>query len=279
MSIKKTNLYDLYSPNGGGGSGMFRIPGHYGSDIHRHLAKHGKHPNAPSKNHVTAKPPLETKYGNRSVGWECLKSNINYDVIIVKQHGAGCKNSVNWSHYDEDIDTANGRKAGNSRKWGDAPKDTQIAAIDAIIEACKRNQLSLYQAAHVLAITRVESGFNPDAAACSTSAAGLGQFIDKTGERYGLNDDNRFEIKPSADALVRIFKDNCNFALKHKLNGNELEIAIYQYHHDGTGGHDYGGRKISKEEVVPNILPFFLAISSKFYLEPTIIDHRYYDYA
>lgn len=59
-----------------------------------------------------------------------------------------------------------------------------------------------------MAIARVESGFNPDAAAGTTSASGLGQFVDRTGEFYGLNDNNRFNVSANATALIQHFLEN-----------------------------------------------------------------------
>jgi putative chitinase len=56
----------------------------------------------------------------------------------------------------------------------------------------------------VLAIAHTESGFNPDAAAGTTSASGLGQFVDKTGEAYSLNDNNRWDVNAQADSLVML---------------------------------------------------------------------------
>ncbi|MGH8043492.1 MAG: peptidoglycan-binding protein, partial [Stenotrophomonas sp.] len=100
----------------------------------------------------------------------------------------------------------------------------------------------------VLAIARVESGFNPDAAAGTTSASGLGQFIDRTGKHYGLNNANRFDVDAQSDALVAHFVDNRNLA----RDRGQGEDYIYKYHHDGPTK-DYGGLGLSHRKVAPHL--------------------------
>ena len=113
---------------------------------------------------------------------------------MIQPKGAGYKsdNIKPYSHYREPIDDAPDRLAGNSRIWGDASPQVQSRVVDILIEAAREKGLSTRETAHVLAIARVESGFNPDAAAGTTSASGLGQFIDGTGRAYGLHS-NRFD--------------------------------------------------------------------------------------
>lgn len=153
---------------------------------------------------------------------------------------------VRWSHYDNPIDRSAGRAAGNSRIWGDAPPATQAAAIDALVRASRAAHLDNHQTALVLAIARTESGFNPDAAAGTTSASGLGQFVDRTGTAYGLGNANRWNVDAQATALVHHFLDNQRLA-QARHQGDEY---IYKYHHDGPSA-DYGGLAISRREVMP----------------------------
>lgn len=160
------------------------------------------------------------------------------------------------SYYLLPIQINPGRAIGNSRRHGDASHDVQKKSIDAFIDAAKVHGLTQRETAHVLAIAYVESGFNPDAAAGTTTATSLGQFIRGTGWNYGLNDTNRFELKPNADALVRHYIDNRKTAIKRGFTGKELELKIYQYHHDGAGtvqipAKDRGGLDISKNQIIP----------------------------
>jgi hypothetical protein len=141
-----------------------------------------------------------------------------------------------------------GEGRGNSRRAGDAPKEVIDKSIKTIIAAGQRAGMSKDEIALTLAIARHESGFNPDAAAPSTSAHGLGQFINKTGAGYGLTDENRWDVEKQAEALVSITKDNIALA-KKRGKGTEY---VYKYHHDGPSG-EYGGLKTSKNKVMPYV--------------------------
>lgn len=153
-----------------------------------------------------------------------------------------------WSHYREPINDNDGRLHGESRRWGDATPEVQSRVIDSLIESSREAGLTPRETAYVLAIARVESGFNPDAAAGTTSASGLGQFIDKTGKHYGLNNANRFDVDAQSDALVAHFVDNRNLARSR----GQGEDYIYKYHHDGPTT-DYGGLGLSQRKVAPHL--------------------------
>ena len=176
-------------------------------------------------------------------------SNEIYESMI-HPRGAAYRDSQikSYSHYRAPIDHGNGRLAGNSRVWGDASPEVQSRVIDELIRSSKEAGLTQRQTAQVLAIARVESGFNPDAAAGTTSASGLGQFIDKTGNHYGLNGSNRFDVGKQADALVAHYIDNMKLA-KSRGQGEEY---IYKYHHDGPTS-DYGGLGLSRSKVMPYV--------------------------
>ncbi|WP_435004419.1 peptidoglycan-binding protein [Xanthomonas arboricola] len=153
-----------------------------------------------------------------------------------------------WSHYREPIDSGDGRLHGESRRWGDASPQTQSRVIDSLIDASRDAGLSSRETAYVLAIARVESGFNPDAAAGTTSASGLGQFIDRTGAHYGVNASNRFDVQTQSQALVQHFIDNRDLARSR----GEGEDYIYKYHHDGPSK-DYSGLALSRREIAPHL--------------------------
>jgi len=172
---------------------------------------------------------------------------IDYNVFYSKK-GKGYRKEqiVDWSAYDVPIDTRPGRLAGNSRIWGDASHEVQRKVIDAIIAAAKADGFTVRRMAMLLAMAKIESGFNPDAAAGTTSAAGLGQFVKKTGEAFGLNPQNRFEIGPSIKALIGYFKENEAIALKKK----KPDYFVYKYHHDGPFG-EYGGTQLATDKFAP----------------------------
>jgi hypothetical protein len=150
-----------------------------------------------------------------------------------------------FSHYNDNILHGTGRPAGRSRGWGDADEGVQETVIDALISASKAHGLDKHDAALVLAIVRHESGFNPDAANKASSAASLGQFIDKTGEKYGLNAQNRFDVLANADAVVRYFmacREKAQKVAKESgIPDAERDRWVYKFYHDGL----YSDRKDS----------------------------------
>ena len=167
-------------------------------------------------------------------------TDINYSKFTVTRPGGTPSNIASWSHFNDAV------PQGQSRLWGGAPADTQKQAIDAIIGSAQKQGLTTHETAHALAIANVESGFNPQAAAGTSSATGLGQFIDKTGNAYGLNDSNRWDTQAQADALVQHFRDNRDLANKRGVG----EEYIYKFHHDGPV-ENHGGLEISQQKVMP----------------------------
>lgn len=180
---------------------------------------------------------------------------------LIQSKGAPYRDSQlkAWSHYLEPINLDPSRLSGNSRIWGDATPEVQSRAIDSLTEASRAAGLGVRDTAHVLAIARIESGFNPDAAAGTSSASGLGQFIDKTGEAYGLDDTNRFDVDAQASALVAHFIDNRALAQRR----GQDEAYIYKYHHDGPA-QDYGGLALSQTKVMPLLEDYTRFVEQRF---------------
>jgi len=168
--------------------------------------------------------------------------DIDYDVFYTFQKGAAYRDDqiASYSHYREPVDTRPGRLAGRSRIWGDADLPVQKQAIDRLLAAGRAPRLNARRYALLLATAKIESGFNPDAAAGTTSASGLGQFIDKTGALYGLDDSNRFDLDEGVRALLAHFLDNAQLALER----GKPDVWCYKYHHDGPVG-DYGGEVLA----------------------------------
>lgn len=160
-----------------------------------------------------------------------------------------------YSYYNTPIQGEGTR--GVSRIYGDASTDVQTEAIQAIIREGRNAGMSNEDIALTLAIAKHESGFNPDAAAGTTSAHGLGQFVNKTGEAYGITDENRWDINTQARALVEHTTDNIKLA-ERKGQGREY---VYAYHHDGPSLR-YGGLGISRGSVMPNVQKFLDLVTS-----------------
>ncbi len=172
---------------------------------------------------------------------------IDYNVFYAKK-GAPYKKEklVRWSHYSEPVDTRAGRVRGNSRIWGDASQDVQRHVIDSLIVAAKKKGFNIRRIAMLLAMANIESGFNPDASAGTTSASGLGQFINATGLEYGLHDGNRFDMAANVAAIIAYFKYNEKLVKKH----GKPDVWVYKYHHDGPT-RDYGGEKLTNQKFAP----------------------------
>ena len=138
------------------------------------------------------------------------------------------------SHYNEPIDHTPGRPAGVTRDWGDVHVPVQDTLIDALIGASKAHHLSKHDAALILAIVRDESGFNPDAANKEWSASGPGMFMDKTGPKYGVTPQERFDIQSNANGVVQDYLD-CKKEVEnrhHGLTDAQRDRWIYKYYHD-----------------------------------------------
>ncbi|MYN02900.1 LysM peptidoglycan-binding domain-containing protein [Pseudoduganella sp. DS3] len=167
---------------------------------------------------------------------------IDYNVFYTKNKGAEYKDKQvkSYSHYKEPVDHSPGRLAGHSRVWGDASLAVQKQVIDKLIAAAKGAGMNVRRTALLLATAKIESGFNPDAAAGTTSASSLGQFVNKTGKFYGLNDSNRFDTNANVKALLAHFLDNEALAKKR----GKPDVWCYKYHHDGPSG-NYGGEGLA----------------------------------
>lgn len=78
----------------------------------------------------------------------------------------------------------------------------------------------------------------------------MGQFVDRTGRSYGLlTNEQRFDARANADALVRHTLDNMKM-VKSRYSGRELYLMTYAVHHDGPEL-SLGGRQISERDVMP----------------------------
>lgn len=176
---------------------------------------------------------------------------INYKVMYAPKGPSYKADQIAAnSHYTLPLNHRPNRLAGNSRIHGDASQEVQRQVIDILVEFAQDYELTTDDLAMILAIARVESGFNPDAAAGTTSASGLGQFVDGTARAYGIYDnEQRFDAKMSSEGLVRHYIDNKKMAAL-RYSGREVYLMTYAYHHDGPSL-SYGGREISENEVMP----------------------------
>jgi len=186
------------------------------------------------------------------------KLNEDYDPFKLTEELYGKKGvqegePAKQSYFNVDIIEDGIR--GNSRKAGDASLEVQQTVVNKIIEVGGQMGMTDYEIAYTLAIARYESGFNPDAAAKSSSASGVGQFINDTGSNYGITNENRWDVDIQVQALVDHTLDNFETA-KKKGYGNEY---VYALHHDGISLAKNGLSK-GKEHVMPFVPKYLKAI-------------------
>jgi LysM repeat protein len=107
--------------------------------------------------------------------------SILYNLLLCKKGPAYRDSQIADKSYLRrfpDIDKTASTLAGNSRVVGDASPEVQKRIIEKVIEVGVRYQMSYRDIAFMLLMAKVESGFNPDAAAGTTSAGGLSQYVD-----------------------------------------------------------------------------------------------------
>lgn len=178
-------------------------------------------------------------------GAAILETELHQSIYADKGQAYRKDQIVEWSYVNVPI-VQNGQPRGNSRVWGDATHTTQFFVIETLISAGIKAGMNKDQIAMTIAIARHESGFNPDAAAGTTSAHGIGQFINRTGDHYHVSDSNRWDVAVQANALVQHTLDNYAYAQRKGWS----DPYVYALHHDGPSL-SYGGLTIAKEHVVP----------------------------
>jgi len=150
-----------------------------------------------------------------------------------------------WLKRSPEVSKQPSEISGKSRVWGDISLESQARVIDLTIEICTRYKLSYRETAYVLLMARVESGFNPDAAAGTTSAAGIAQYTDATieectkpiysnkylGFTLDLSEMNVFDAQRGVFALLLSYL-LCAKRAKEDFP-NAVEENTYLYHHEG----------------------------------------------
>jgi hypothetical protein len=159
------------------------------------------------------------------------------------------------SYFNEPI--VEGDLRGNSRAAGDISPELQQAIITKTIDVGSKLGMTDYEIAYTLATVRYESGFNPDASAKTTSAKGLGQFIDETGKAYGLTKDNLWDVDMQVQAILEHTADNFRMAAKKGYSDD----YVYALHHDGPSLSS-GGLGLAKKHVMPYVPKYLKLVES-----------------
>ncbi len=109
--------------------------------------------------------------------------------------------------------------------------------------ASERYKLGAKGPSIIFAMSRFESGFNPDAKATASSATGLGQFIKGTWESFqkSLPEGDKLKGKPATDpeaaltAIAWYTRSNMD-ACGLTPDQDDLAARVYETHHEGAAG-------------------------------------------
>lgn len=148
------------------------------------------------------------------------------------------------------IDAAPQRLKGYNREWGGADAATQLQVITVILEMS--SDMAAEDRAILLAIARLESGLNPDAAARTSSAAGVFQIIHANWQNLGNPNSDPFQAEDNIKAGLALYKANLKLlppALAHQYS-NLRACRIYALFHDGPSL-AYGGERIAEQKLIP----------------------------
>jgi hypothetical protein len=176
------------------------------------------------------------------------------------------------------------RAPETSQRWGGADVVRQEVALRAVLAALARARPSLDVSAAILAIARVESGFNPDSKNPSSTACGIFQFVAGTWERY--NDAREACVEPGPNAiagvkhLTTLHTEFVRDAVppRNELPDEEQRLEhtyrlLYAYHYHGSGSAfaPQGGSveaQLVAEAGVPHLRQFFSILKRAVYVPP-----------
>lgn len=177
--------------------------------------------------------------------------------LLASAPQGSAQSTVSQSHFFEPLDENASSIRGHSRRWGDVSTKAQQDVVGLLLTEADAAQFSVREKAFLLSLVRAESGFNPDAASKLSSATGLGQFIDSTGQAYGLTSTTRFDILAQVKAIVQHTKENLNQSYKQLLakDSDQSFIHAYALHHDGPSLR-YGGKELATKLVLPFVQKF-----------------------
>jgi len=168
-------------------------------------------------------------------------SDIHHQMILGKISDHTIDKILDASSFQREYSIEEMRKNGARAFVGvGAPPWAQREAIRAILFNARKAGLSIEDQAVLLAIADIESGFNPLAQAQTTTACGLFQFVQKTGETFSLSAAECMDPWKNARAEVEHYTSNYEHRVKaqtESLTGSEKVLRTfelsYYLHHDG----------------------------------------------
>lgn len=167
-------------------------------------------------------------------------AELHRELVAGQISNVTVDNIIQASVYTRNYNGSEARRGSRELVGVGAPEWVQRESIRAILYHARRENFSLEDQAVLLAIAEIESGFNPMAQAPTTSACGLFQFVERTGEMFGLSPSGCMDPWLNARAEVVHYRTNFENRVKplvDKLSGSErvfrsFELGYY-LHHDG----------------------------------------------
>jgi hypothetical protein len=146
-----------------------------------------------------------------------------------------------------DVGRVGPRPAGGEpeawKRWGRGSREQQERAVRAVVGALAEHRPPIHVSAAILAIARVESGFNPFSQNPNSTACGIFQFIKATWLRYASTHSSCTDPAINAGAGVRHLTLLHDAYVRHAIAGDvqldELERVertyrlMYAYHYHG----------------------------------------------
>ena len=168
-------------------------------------------------------------------------AELHQQVILSRISNDTISSIIAGSDYTRQYDI-DGMRRNGVREFvaAGAPKWAQSEGVRAILFEARKAQLPIEDQAVLLAIANIESGFNPAAQAGITTACGLFQFVQRTGEMFNLSAKDCMDPWLNARAGIRHYLSNYEKRVKARVDGLEgvervfrtFELSYY-LHHDG----------------------------------------------
>ena len=168
-------------------------------------------------------------------------SEINERVILSQISEDTVKKLIEASQFNRGFSNEELKRGGvRELTSAGAPAWVQREGIRAILYQARKAGLSIEDQAVLLAIANIESGFNPFAQANISTACGLFQFIQSTGEMMALKSAECMDPWKNAEAGVNHYIANFEARVRRSVEnlvGTErafrsFELSYY-LHHDG----------------------------------------------
>lgn len=168
-------------------------------------------------------------------------SDMHKQLILNRISDQTIDKILQGSQFTRDFDSIAANRDGSRELFRvGAPTWVQKESIRAILYHARKAGLSIEDQVVLLATADIESGFNPLARAPTTSACGLFQFIQRTGEMFSLSQEECMDPWLNARSGVEHYMQNFEQRVRpnvDKLEGIERAFKSFELsyflHHDG----------------------------------------------